>query len=240
MPASSISNAATPSTLSSGAGAGPGALGGEHTPARHGLPPQSLAPAQGAHTPPEQNPLAQSEAAVQGSVLGHSTVQSPPQAAPLGTQHVPLTQEVPPLVQSDPVTQGPHIPLLQTLLSQSNSLTQGLPLVTKHDWLSMWLVSIVTEPVRARARPDTIWARVFSVMLASATMLPTNTVSVSSVAELTICQNTLQVEPPLITLTDEFGAVVRALPILKTNWAAGLPCASRTSAPDNDAVEAKQ
>jgi hypothetical protein len=104
----------------------------------------------------------------------------------------------------------------------------------------MWLVSNVTAAVCARARPDTIRALVFSVMLAFASTFPMNVVPTSSVAELPTCQNTLQGDPPLITLTDEPGEVMSVLPILKTNWALGSDSASRTSAPVNEADDAKQ
>ena len=74
------------------------------------------------------------------------------------------------------------------------------------------LASIVTAPFCARARPDTP-ALVFSVMLASASTLPTNVVPVPSVAELPTCQNTLQLAAPLISRTDAALAVVSVLPI---------------------------
>ena len=53
------------------------------------------------------------------------------------------------------------------------------------------LVSRVTEPLRASARPSTV-APVFSVIEVSAKMVPTNVVRTSRVAELPICQKTLQ------------------------------------------------
>ena len=52
------------------------------------------------------------------------------------------------------------------------------------------LVSSVTAPVCANARPDSE-VPVFSVILLSARMLPTIAVAVPSVAELPTCQNTL-------------------------------------------------
>lgn len=72
-------------------------------------------------------------------------------------------------------------------------------------------VSIVTEPLRARARPTTS-APVSNVMLVSARMFPWNDVLVPSVAELPTCQNTLHSDPPMIT-TDESLAVVSVLTI---------------------------
>ena len=77
---------------------------------------------------------------------------------------------------------------------------------------AMVLLSSVTAPFRAKTLPTTL-ARVFRVMLVSATTLPANTVSVLKVAELPICQNTLQPGPPLIKTIDEPGAVVSVLPI---------------------------
>src|SRR5438128_8398684 len=93
-------------------------------------------------------------------------------------------------------------------------------------------VSIVTAPVRARARPI-MFAPVFSVMLASARIFPTNVVVVPRDAELPICQKTLQGEPPLIMRTDEALAVVSVLPILKMKTALAELCASRVSMPVN-------
>ena len=85
-------------------------------------------------------------------------------------------------------------------------------------------VSSVTAPFRARALPARL-ALVFMVMLESARIFPTKAVVVSRVAELVTCQNTLQPGPGplLIKTTDEPGAVVSALPILKTQAALGLP-----------------
>jgi hypothetical protein len=88
--------------------------------------------------------------------------------------------------------------------------------------LEMLLVSIVTAPLRASARPETI-TRVVSVMLVRARMFPENRVSVPRVAELPICQNTLQLDPMLVMRTLELLAVVSVLPIWKTKTAAGLP-----------------
>jgi hypothetical protein len=92
------------------------------------------------------------------------------------------------------------------------------------------LVSIVTAPLRAIALPDTL-APVVKVTLASAKIFPTNAVVVPRVAELPTCQNTLQLLPPLITLTEEALAVVSVLPILKRKTAFGFPCASRINDP---------
>ena len=101
------------------------------------------------------------------------------------------------------------------------------------------LVSSVTAPFRARALPCTL-AAVFSVMLVSATMLPRNAVPVPRVAELPVCQKTLQLDAPLSSRTDEALAVVSVLPILKMNRAPELPWALRVSVPVNWAEVEKQ
>jgi hypothetical protein len=100
-------------------------------------------------------------------------------------------------------------------------------------WMETLLLSIVTAPFRARALPDTMLAPLFRAMLVSARILPLNAVVVPRVAELPICQNTLQSEPPLIMRTDELLAVVSLLPIWKMKTASALPWASRVSAPVN-------
>ena len=73
------------------------------------------------------------------------------------------------------------------------------------------------------ALPHRIFAVVFKVTLWSAMILPANTVEVPRVAELPTCQIRLLFTPPLITFTAEALAVVRVLPIWKTNSALGLP-----------------
>jgi hypothetical protein len=114
---------------------------------------------------------------------------------------------------------------------------EGAP--RRHTALEMLLVSIVTAPFRARALPETI-TRVVSVMLVSARMFPENRVSVPSVAELPICQNTLQLEPMLVMRTLELLAVVSVLPIWKTKTAAGLPWAFSVRVPVSWADDEKQ
>jgi len=54
----------------------------------------------------------------------------------------------------------------------------------------------------------------------SAKMLPANTELVPRVAELPICQKTLQAEAPLIRRTDEYETVIRDEPVWKihTLW----------------------
>jgi hypothetical protein len=61
------------------------------------------------------------------------------------------------------------------------------------------LLSNVTAPVCAKAEPQLIVAPVFKVMLSSARMFPTNSLSVPSVAEVPTCQNTLLSSAPLIS-----------------------------------------
>jgi hypothetical protein len=85
--------------------------------------------------------------------------------------------------------------------------------------MEMTLVSNVTAPFRARARPLPILAPVVRVMLVSARIFPWNRVEVPSVAELPTRQYTLQGSAPLIRRTTELLAVVSVLPIRKTNLA---------------------
>src|ERR1700724_635348 len=112
--------------------------------------------------------------------------------------------------------------------------TVGAPLHT-----ATWLSSRVPAPFRARPLPDPL-APVFRVMLVSATMLPSSAVPVPRVAELPTCQKMPQLEPPLISSTDEALAVVSVLPILKMNRALGLPCALRVRVPVSCAEVEKQ
>jgi hypothetical protein len=57
---------------------------------------------------------------------------------------------------------------------------------------------------------------VFTVMLVPARMLPLNSVVVPKVAEIPTSQKTLQASPPPAITTDDPDAVVRVLPIWKT------------------------
>ena len=79
----------------------------------------------------------------------------------------------------------------------------------------IWLVSNVTAPFRARARPETILAPVVMVILVSAITFPSNVLPVPNVAELPTCQNTAHPWAPLVRSTTELLAVVSVLPILK-------------------------
>ena len=71
------------------------------------------------------------------------------------------------------------------------------PIVGAQAVAVMTLLFNVTAPVSAKALPDKV-VLVFRVILAFARILPMNEVFVPSVAELPICQNTLQGCPPLM------------------------------------------
>ena len=72
---------------------------------------------------------------------------------------------------------------------------------------------MVTVPLRARARPQSILADVFNVMSVSARILPANDVLVPSVAELPTLQKTVLPCPPFVNKTEELLAVVSVDPI---------------------------
>jgi hypothetical protein len=78
---------------------------------------------------------------------------------------------------------------------------------TPQDSIEILLVSIVTEPFRARARPE-ILVLVARLMLVSARIFPTNVLPVPRVAELPTCQNTLQGPPPLVIRIEALLAVL--------------------------------
>ena len=101
-----------------------------------------------------------------------------------------------------------------------------------HGGLEMVLVSIVTAPLRAKARPDKL-APDAKVMLVSARILPANELFAPIVADSPTIQKTLQTPPPLVTKTDELVAVLRPPGIWIVQVAAVLPLASRTSCPVN-------
>ena len=103
---------------------------------------------------------------------------------------------------------------------------------------AMPLLSMVTEPVRAMARPLTRLAPVAMVTLARARILPSKAVVEFRVAELPTCHYTLPAPPP-ITVTEEAGAVVRELPIWKMNTALGSPSVFKVRAPVRLADELK-
>lgn len=84
------------------------------------------------------------------------------------------------------------------------------------------LSSSVTAAVRAYNPPKTEQP-VVTVIEASAIMFPAKMVPVPRVAELPICQNTLQALAPLMRSTEEADAVVIVLPIWNTHSALELP-----------------
>ena len=102
------------------------------------------------------------------------------------------------------------------------------------------LLSIVTAPLSAMARPLVSDAPVVIVIDEKAMMVPWNAVFVPSVAELPTCQKTLFAEAPLISVTLELLAVVSVLPIWKTKTAFGLPRPFRTRAVFSCAEDEKQ
>lgn len=77
----------------------------------------------------------------------------------------------------------------------------------------MVLVSRVTAPVSAMARPHWIVDVVFIVMLVWARMVPANAVLVPRVAEVPIYQNTVLSKIGSMKLMAALLAVVSALPI---------------------------
>ncbi|RPK62715.1 hypothetical protein EES44_16660 [Streptomyces sp. ADI96-15] len=98
------------------------------------------------------------------------------------------------------------------------------------------LVSRVTDPLRASARPSML-APVVALIEVRARMLPTKVDWVPSVAELPISQKTLHGCAPLMSATRLAEAVVRPEPTWKTQTAFGSPSASRVSVPVRPSVE---
>jgi hypothetical protein len=74
------------------------------------------------------------------------------------------------------------------------------------------LLSSVTDPFRASARPSTA-VSVVTVTEVSAMIVPTNSEPVPSVAEAPTCQKTLQANAPFVSATLLSVAVVRLEPI---------------------------
>lgn len=104
----------------------------------------------------------------------------------------------------------------------------------------MVLLSMVTAPFRASARPSSSVARVFSVMLVRARMFPWNRVSVPSVAELPTYQYTSHASALLMVTTEALLALMSVLPIWKTKSASGFPCASSVNVPVRNAEDEKK
>jgi hypothetical protein len=99
--------------------------------------------------------------------------------------------------------------------------------------MEMELVSRVTAPLTANARPSAMLAPADTVMLVFARIFPANAVFAPRVAEVPTWKNTLSPWAPLIRLTDELAAVINVVPIRKSKDAFGLFWASRVSAPVN-------
>jgi len=87
----------------------------------------------------------------------------------------------------------------------------------------MLLLSKVTAPFSAMARPFVIDEPVVIVTEAAAMMVPWKAVFVPRVAELPTCQKTLPAEAPLVSVTLELLAVVSVLPIWKIKRALEFP-----------------
>ena len=113
----------------------------------------------------------------------------------------------------------------------------GTPLSVAQTF-EMTLLSIVTAPFRAIARPQEIEAPVVKVILWLAMIFPSNAVPVPSVAELPTSQKTLAPGPP-VSKTDELLAVVNVDPILKMNTEFALPRKLRNRLPVSCADDEK-
>ena len=94
----------------------------------------------------------------------------------------------------------------------------------------MRLVSRVTAPLRAKARPSRT-APVCIAIDVSAMMLPTKSVRTPIVAELATCQNTLHGAEPLMNDTLLSTAVTSVESIWKMNTADGSFWALRVNVP---------
>lgn len=131
-----------------------------------------------------------------------STSLPPPELEP---ESLPLPESL-----LEPLLEPP-LELLSELLSEPVPASTPASGAGAHLREETPFASIVTAPLRAKARPLTV-APVFSVMLVSARIFPLNAVVVPSVAELPTCQKMLQSWAPLRTTTDELLAVVSVLP----------------------------
>jgi len=92
------------------------------------------------------------------------------------------------------------------------------------------LLSRVTAPFRASARPSTV-VPFCTVIEVSARIVPTNVVPVPRVAELPTCQNTLQGSAPFVRATVLFDAVIRVDPAWKIHTELGSFCPFRVTVP---------
>lgn len=88
--------------------------------------------------------------------------------------------------------------------------------------LVMTLLSSVTSPLRARARPSIV-ALLVTAMEVSAMMVPLKDVFVPRVAELPTCQKTLHAWAPLMSATVLEEPVIRVSAIWKMKTALGSP-----------------
>jgi hypothetical protein len=102
----------------------------------------------------------------------------------------------------------------------------------------MEFVSKVTDPLRASIRPIAV-APVSMVIDVNARMVPRKLVPVPIVAELPICQYTLQARAPLVSSTRLLVAVVSVEPAWKTKTAPASPSAFRVSVPVSPIEEAE-
>ena len=102
--------------------------------------------------------------------------------------------------------------------------------VVAHPPRKILLLSSVTEPLRASARPS-MFVPVVTLIEVRAMMVPTKVELVPRVAELPTCQNTLHAEAPFVRSTRLEEAVVRASGIWNTQTAFGFPAASRIRSP---------
>jgi len=96
-------------------------------------------------------------------------------------------------------------------------------------------VSNVTAPLRASRRPWKV-APVVAVIEVNARTLPTNREPVTKVAELPICQTTLQACAPFTRRTLLLDAVINVDSVWKTNCALASPLALRVRVPVNPNV----
>ena len=100
-------------------------------------------------------------------------------------------------------------------------------------------LAIVTAPFSTNRRPLML-APVPSVMLVCAATSPETSLSVPIVADDPMFHYTFAASAPLIRFTNEFGAVVSVLAVLKIHCDVASLLPSSTSVPVNAAAPAKQ
>jgi hypothetical protein len=129
--------------------------------------------------------------------------------------------------------------LVPVLTAVVTSVTLGVAVGTAaQPGLVMLLLSRVTVPPKARARPSTIEAEVTSVMEVTARMLPCTWLPPAMVAEEPTTQKTWPAVAPLISDTTLLAAVMKVVVALKMKTALVLPPPSRTTVPVNPKVPA--